>query len=125
MAHTLIDIYNNILKYDDTEITVIVDDKNIPWFSAISVATLLGYKNTRQSIIKNVTKQDCRSLSDLKQFMINIPNNMQPHAIYINESGLYSLILNSKKPLAIEFKQWITSEILPSIRNTGSYQIEQ
>jgi len=42
--------------------------------------------------------------------------------ILINESGLYSLILSSKLPKAREFKRWVTSEVLPSIRKTGEYQ---
>ena len=50
---------------------------------------------------------------------------MQPHSIYINESGLYSLILNSTKPIAKKFQHWITSSVLPSIRKTGSYEIEK
>jgi prophage antirepressor-like protein len=125
MSHTLIDIINNIIKYNNEEITVIIDNNNIPWFSAINVANVLGYNNTRKAIIKNVAKQDRTSFSDLEKFINKIPKNMQPHAIYINESGLYSLILNSKKQIAKEFRQWITSEVIPSIRKSGSYQIEE
>lgn len=125
MSHTLIDIINNIIKYNDEEIIVIIDNNNMPWFSAINVANVLGYNNTRKAIIKNVARQDRTSFSDLKKFMNDIPKNMQPHSIYINESGLYSLVLNSKKPIAKDFRQWVTSEVLPSIRKTGTYEIEK
>lgn len=125
MSSTLIDIFNNVLKYNNEEIIFIVDDKNVPWFSAINVANVLEYNNTRKTIIKNVVGQDRTSFDNLKKFIKNVPKNMQPHAIYINESGLYSLVLNSEKPIAKKFKHWVTSEVLPSIRMTGSYQIEE
>lgn len=51
--------------------------------------------------------------------------NIQPHTIFINESGLYSLIFNSKKEDAKKFKKWVTSEVLPSIRKTGEYKLKQ
>jgi len=125
MTDTLIDIYNNILIYDNIQIIVIIDDNNIPWFSGVNIASILGYKNTRQSIITHVTKHDRTSYGNLKKFVKNIPKNAQPHSIYINESGLYSLILSSQKPIAKQFKQWVTEKVLPSIRKTGSYQIEE
>ena len=49
------------------------------------------------------------------------PSNQQPHEVYINESGLYSLVLRSKKCEAKAFKRWVTSEVLPSIRRNGGY----
>ena len=50
---------------------------------------------------------------------------MQPHSIFINESGLYSLILSSKMPKAEKFRDWVTSKVFPSIRQTGTYTIEE
>ena len=49
------------------------------------------------------------------------PSNQQPHEVYVNESGLYSLVLRSKKDEAKAFKRWVTSEVLPSIRRNGGY----
>ena len=49
---------------------------------------------------------------------------MQPHAIFINESALYALTLNSRLPTSKEFKHWVTSTVLPEIRRTGTYSIE-
>lgn len=124
MATTFIDIFNNIIKYNNQSIIIVIDD-NIPWFSAIDVAKLLEYVRTDDAIRTKVDKLDKKQFKDLEKFMNNIPKNMQPHAIFINESGVYSLILSSKMPKAKEFRHWITSEVLPSIRKTGSYQIEE
>lgn len=124
MSNTLIDIYNNLLKYNDTEITVIMDDKYMPWFSAKNVAIALAYDQPKLAIIKNVEEKDKTTFKNLKKFIKIIPANSQPHAIYINESGLYSLIINSKKPLAKKFKKWVFEDVLPSIRKFGSYTLE-
>jgi hypothetical protein len=115
---------NNILKYNGKEITVIIDDKNMLWFSAINIARIFQYSNPRNAILNNVNIQDKKTFDELKKYINNIPKNAQPHSIYINESGLYSLVLNSKKPIGKEFRQWITSEVLPSIRKTGTYIIK-
>lgn len=125
MSYTLIDIFNNILKYKNKEIIIIIDNDNMPWFSAINIATILEYSDTKRAIINNVDKKDKKQFIDLQHFMKKIPKNAQPHALFINESGLFSLVLNSQKKIAKEFKNWITSEVLPSIRKTGSYEIEQ
>lgn len=85
-----------------------------PWAYANEVAAALGYKNPRKAIAdhvdaedKGVTKRD--TLGGTQDTTI------------INESGLYSLILGSKLPKAKEFKRWVTSEVLPTLRKTGSY----
>lgn len=86
------------------------------WFVGKDVAIALGYKNPRKAIAdhvdaedKGVTKRD--TLGGSQDMTI------------INESGLYSLILSSKLPKAKEFKHWVTSEVLPSIRKTGQYTV--
>lgn len=88
--------------------TVIVDGE--PWFVAADVCEALGVKNVTQAM--NRLDEDERS-------MFNI--GRQGEACTINESGLYSLILGSRKPEAKRFKKWVTSEVLPSIRKTGGY----
>lgn len=88
-----------------------------PYFVGKDVATILGYSNPRDAISKHVDDEDkgvakCDTLGGVQDLTI------------INESGLYSLILSSKLPNAKRFKHWVTSEILPSIRKTGSYSIQ-
>lgn len=87
-----------------------------PWFVGKDVADILGYTNSRKAISDHVDYEDkgvtkCDTLGGKQDLTI------------INESGLYSLILSSKLPTAKKFKRWVTSEVLPAIRKTGSYQI--
>ena len=123
--NTVIDIQNNMVIYNETKINVIIDDNNRPWFSGLSISNILEYKNSRDALDDHVDIQDKKPFSELRKFLDQIPPNSQPHAVYINESGLYSLILSSKMPKAKEFKQWVTSRVLPSIRITGSYSLDE
>ena len=91
-----------------------------PWFSGKDIATILGYANTNQAITKNVDEEDRCVLENTTISAVD-GSNSKPHSVLINESGLYSLILRSKKKEAKDFKRWVTSEVLPSIRKTGSY----
>lgn len=84
-----------------------------PWASGKDVATALGYKNPQEAIRLHVDDED-KTVSD--SLTVN-----GTKLTLINESGLYSLILSSKLPKAKEFKRWITSEVLPALRKTGSY----
>ena len=86
------------------------------WFVAKDVASALGYKDHINAIKKHVDAEDKRGCQ------IATPSGIQTMTI-INESGMYSLILSSKLESAKRFKRWITSEILPSIRKSGSYSI--
>ena len=85
-----------------------------PWFVGKDVSDILGYQNGSRDINRHVDEEDRRKMmiSDGKQ---------NKETIIINESGLYALILSSKLPSAKEFKHWVTSEVLPSIRKTGGY----
>lgn len=85
-----------------------------PWFVGKDVATTLGYSNTADAIMKHVEDEDKLT----SQIAIAGQNR---NVVFINESGLYSLILSSKLPQAKEFKRWVTSEVLPKIRKHGGY----
>ena len=94
--------------------TMLIQDE--PWFVGKDVAVILGYINPRDAIDKHVCTEDkgvakCDTLGGTQDLTI------------INESGLYSLIFSSKLPKAKAFKRWVTSEVLPSIRKTGSYTV--
>lgn len=93
--------------------TLIIEDE--PWFVGKDVAEILGYAKPLNAITTHVDKDD-----SLKQGLIDNLGRTQ-QTIFINESGLYSLILSSKLPSAKSFKHWVTSEILPTIRKTGGY----
>ena len=89
-----------------------------PWFVGKDVATALGYSNTKDALAKHVDPEDKRQDDGVA---ICDPMGREQHPTIINESGLYSLVLSSKLPTAKQFKRWITSEVLPSIRKTGGY----
>lgn len=80
------------------------------------VAVTLGYQNGSRDINRHVDEEDRRKI------MI-FDGNQDKETIIINESGLYSLILSSKMPNAKRFKRWVTSEVLPTLRKTGTYEM--
>ena len=89
---------------------------NEPWFVGKDVAEALGYKNVRDSLARHIDSDDKRD-----GVVIHDSMGREQKPIIINESGLYSLILSSKLESAKKFKHWVTSEILPTLRKTGSY----
>lgn len=97
--------------------TVITDGE--PWFVGKDVAVILGYSKPRNAIAAHV---DCE---DKKDALIQGDLGGTQKMTVINESGLYSLIISSKMPKARDFKRWVTSEILPTIRRTGGYVADE
>ncbi|MFR2143399.1 MAG: ORF6C domain-containing protein [Faecalimonas sp.] len=89
---------------------------NEPWFVGKDVAEALGYSKPLNALSAHVEKDD-----SLKRGLTDSLGREQ-EAIFINESGLYALIFGSKLESAKRFKHWVTSEVLPAIRKTGSYQ---
>lgn len=102
-----------IFNFEQNEVrTVLVNDE--PYFVGKDVAEILGYERADNAVRNHVDEED------------KLPNRISAsgqnrNMIIINESGLYSLILKSKLPNARKFKRWVTSEVLPTIRKTGSY----
>ena len=95
----------------------VVENSGEPWFVGKDIATILGYAKPENAIANHVDGED--KTSTLIQ---GSGSNYKSKAILINESGLYSLIMSSKLPQAKAFKRWVTSEVLPTIRKTGSYK---
>lgn len=95
-------------------LTVIKKEDDELWFIGKEVAEKLGYKDTPKAVKAHVDTDD-KGVG-----ILPTPGGTQQMTI-INESGLYSLILSSKLPSAKEFKHWVTSEVLPSIRKNGAY----
>lgn len=89
---------------------------NEPWFVGKDVAEALGYSNTRDALATHVSEEDKNTV------VISDGKRGNPNQVVINESGLYALIFGSKLDSAKRFKHWVTSEALPAIRKTGSYQ---
>ena len=103
------------------KIRVVVID-GVPWFVGKDIAECLGYERDSKAVVDHVDEED-RRMGDGKtqsQFGIELG---QRGGWLVNESGMYSLALFSKLATAKPFKRWVTSEVLPSIRKTGSYTV--
>ena len=100
------------------QVRTMTNDRGETFFVGKDVAEALGYKNTADAIIKHVDKED-RSTIAIRD------SAYETRAVVINESGLYSLILSSKLEQAKAFKRWVTSEVLPLIRQTGTYSLHR
>jgi anti-repressor protein len=101
------------------------DEKGEPWFCAKDLCDALGYKNSLSAVSQHVRSSDV-----VKRYVARPAKNrfgvcegkMQiVQMIFVNESGFYALVLGSKLPSALMFKDWVTSVVLPQIRKTGGY----
>ena len=127
--HISMSIIEKVFKYEATELPVIKYEDEI-WFKAVAVATILKYTNQHKAIRDHVDPEDKRKLSELmskskrnESFRLKTDplKGNEGNSLYLSESGLYSLVLRSKLESAKEFKRWVTSQVLPSIRKTGRY----
>lgn len=109
---------NNLQIFNNEEFgcvrTMTIDGE--PYFVGKDVADILGYADPNKALAMHVDDDD--KLNDKTASSLG-----QRGGWLINESGLYSLVLSSKLPSAKRFKRWVTSEVLPSIRKTGSYEL--
>ena len=115
-------IIEKAFQYEESEITVIKCRDDIR-FRGKDIAKALGYSIPRKAIREHADPEDrlsleCLTKGGLKRTLLK---NEQKSAIFVNESGLYSLILQSKLESAKVFKRWVTKDVLPSIRKTGRY----
>lgn len=101
--------FEKVFNYQGHNVRTLTDDGEI-WFVAKDVCNVLGIKNATQAVSK---------LDDDERAMFNI--GRQGNTNIVNEPGLYTLILGSRKPEAKQFKRWVTHEVLPSIRMNGMY----
>lgn len=106
-----------VFDFEGSNVRTVNIDGN-PYFVGKDVATILGYKNTKDALLKHVDDED--------KLGSQIATSGQSREMkVINESGLYSLILSSKLPSAKKFKRWVTSEVLPAIRKHGAYMTNE
>ena len=103
--------------FNDQQVRTVVRDGE-PWFVGKDVAIVLGYGNTKDALLSHIDEEDRTILQRSENATFEIPNR---GLTIINESGLYSLIVSSKLPTAKDFKRWVTSEVLPTIRKHGAY----
>ena len=112
---------NKMMTFRNLEfgaIRTISNEQGEPMFCGKDVAEALGYKKPENAVAKHVDTED--KTTTLIQ---GSGSNYKTQAIFINESGLYALILSSKLESAKRFKRWVTSEVLPAIRKQGGYLV--
>jgi len=98
------------------QVRTMCDELGNAWFAGKDVAEVLGYADRQKAIKMHVDGED----KLIRQIVVS---GQKHYLTFINESGLYSLILSSKQEKAREFKHWVTSEVLPQIRLTGGYRL--
>ena len=104
-----------VFNYEGQQVrTVIINGE--PWFVGIDVCNVLGLMDARKSL--NLLDEDERNTIPVTDTL-----GRKQNTLVVNEPGLYSLILRSRRPEAKVFKRWITHEVIPSIRKTGSYEM--
>jgi len=114
----------NNFTFQDTRINVFIDGDEI-WFIAKEVSDILGYSETSK-MLRRIDNEDKQTVARNRRSFIPLEFfGNQGSLTLINESGLYNSVFGSKLALAKKFKLWVTREVLPSIRKTGSYSISQ
>jgi prophage antirepressor-like protein len=106
-------------KFQDHPVRIVMVN-GVEFFLAKDLAPILGYGHAREAVRSRVDKRDRITVSSPDA----IGQRGNPTALAVNESGLYALILGSRKPEAHAFKYWVTSEVLPTIRKTGRYELQ-
>jgi prophage antirepressor-like protein len=102
------------MQFHDYEVHMFFDDEGTPWWPAQGPCAALGLDNVGMAVAR---------LPEHHKRIITVDTNRGPRAIWaINESGLYRLMMTSRKPQAEAFRLWITDEVLPQIRKTGRYE---
>ncbi|MFZ7222678.1 BRO family protein [Avibacterium avium] len=108
----------NTFNFHSNDVRVITDPTGEFWFCGTDVCTILGYINAPDAL-----KKHCKQTGIAKRY-ISYPSGRK-EAIFINEPNLYRLIIKSRKPEAEPFEAWVFEEVLPQIRKTGKYSLEQ
>lgn len=121
-------LLDQIFAHTAGKIRVFGTNEN-PYFCGKDIAEILEYSNTAESIRIHVRDKNKKTINELLDIFnpreTYVLKGNEGATIYITEAGLYELIFSSNMPLAIEFKDWIMEVVLPTIRKTGNFQLEQ
>lgn len=106
-----------MFDFEGAKIRAMLDAGGKPWFVANDIAKALGYEDARRAVIQHVSDHDRAERPVIDSMGRNQRTNC------INEAGMYALVMSSRLPSAQRFKDWVHSEVLPSIGRTGSYSM--
>lgn len=127
--YRMLDIFdnldNNFVSYGKKKIHTIIDFNNEIWFNARDITSSLRYKDSKNAIGAHVDSEDTIQLKYIQYDEINNNHTKHPNSKYLNESGLWSLLISSKMPETKKFRRWITHCVLPSIRKYGYYKLKK
>ena len=118
----IIDIYNKILYFKNDGINFILDIDNIIWFKFSNIAYILEYKDRNDVLKKHVDKKYRKHVKNIKTNQELI--KQKPDTVYINESGLYKLLIRSRMKKAETFQTWLIEQALPKLRQYGKYEVD-
>jgi hypothetical protein len=120
------DIRNNYFQYKGKKVFVIIKE-GVVWFKGIDIARLLDIECGHDAIRNSTAKEDQKDFMTLKGESDSPFENekFHPQTIFVNQEGMYDLVMTSRKPEAKIFRRWISHEVLPSINRFGSYSIEK
>jgi prophage antirepressor-like protein len=123
----IIDVFENLLKYNDKQVFIVLDIDNNIWFKMKDILKVLDYSNARKAVqLVKVDKKYKQKYKNLKLYpLMGTALNFQKSSIFINEAGLYQLLSNSTKPLASKFRDELFTIILPQIRQNGMYKLKE
>lgn len=112
-----------IFSYEGNSVRTILDEHGDPWWVAKDVCSILEIKDVSNAVNGNPSRNEEGLDEDERDtYSVSTPGGKQK-MLCVNEYGLYSLVFKSRKPEAKAFKRWITHEVIPSIRKTGSYSV--
>jgi len=106
-------------SFDRLQVRVIVDLEGNPWWVAADVCAVLGIANVSDAL----TRLDVHDIGTAD--VVDSAGRRNPNTKIISESGLYTLLIRSRRPEAKPFRRWVTHEVLPALRRTGSYTVGQ
>ena len=112
----------NYITFDKTTINVIIDNSDKIWFNANQLAKSIGYSDPKGALLKHTDKMDRVQIKNINH---SYDIKQHPQTIYLSEAGLYKLILRSKLKSTKKFSDWVTNDVLPSIRKYGYYKMKK
>jgi prophage antirepressor-like protein len=124
---SIVNVFDSLIKYNDNNIFIIIDIHNNIWFKIKDILKLLNYHNiTKLNRIIGIDKNNICTMKYIQLGLyIALPSNMQPSTVFVNEAGLYQLLSHSRKEMAVQFRNELFTNILPTIRKTGSYKMQE
>ena len=112
----------NYIIFEKSIINVIIDNTDKIWFNANQLAKSIGYSDPKGALLKHTEKIDRVQLKNINH---SYDIKLHPQTLYLSEAGLYKLILRSKLKTTKKFSDWVTNDVLPSIRKYGYYKMKK